>query len=583
MKKFNLLALLLIILGVASAKAQVSIGTANDPHAGAILDLQSNAKGLLLPHVELLDLEILQVGGSGAGEDLTATGMIVYNINSNFCQGVYVWNGSQWRKVGKDYQVRASAPDNLKITAPDDVQEIVGGEAVTFKATSPGNAQFFSWYLNDTLLETTKSSIFTTTAIRAGTNQKMKVVMDDCLSLSSDEITFEAKNIYPAAMPTAGNDWIRIYNGNPDSPFPYAATSEYIQNGLVAHYDGINNQNIDDKTHSSDAVVWKDLSGNGYDVNLRKGHGTQTRKDAIPVANITQCTGAQWDSNGFLFNDYSYFARVPSNPSATNALSEIMPQLPYENDNFTLESVFDPTLCTTTNGGIAGWGTQEDYKACSVRFYEMPSDKTKPQFRNHWWSCDVSVKFTDAGLTNVKNLAVTYDNNPSASPNNRTFYYNGTTNSIQYIDTNCGTTTNNCREKTNKNTAKSGSFFVGQSVGVNTYDNAPRDIYVYENSANRYSNGNKIFSVRVYNRTLTPAEVSKNYNVDKLRFTSPPKVWIGTQQCANVTVLSPRVLTCKVPANSGQPVNTPLNVKVFQSDGTTPILEYGGEFIYTAQ
>ncbi|MDR1681960.1 MAG: hypothetical protein LBS25_01015, partial [Candidatus Symbiothrix sp.] len=213
MKKFNLLTLLLIILGAASAKAQVSISERNgssDPHAGAILDLQSNEKGLLLPHVELQNLDTLQVGDSKADEDLTAIGMIVYNISPNFCPGVYFWNGNQWRKAGKDYQVRATAPNNLVITAPANVDEIVGGEAVTFVVTAPGDAQFFSWYLNDSLLETTKSPIFTTTAIPAGENQKMKVELDDCLSLSSDEITFDAKSVYPASMSSNGGDWIRI-------------------------------------------------------------------------------------------------------------------------------------------------------------------------------------------------------------------------------------------------------------------------------------------------------------------------------------------------------------------------------------
>jgi hypothetical protein len=61
MKKFIFLSLLLIMLGAASAKAQVAISER----------YQSNAKALFFPHVELDDLEILQVGGFDADEDLT--------------------------------------------------------------------------------------------------------------------------------------------------------------------------------------------------------------------------------------------------------------------------------------------------------------------------------------------------------------------------------------------------------------------------------------------------------------------------------------------------------------------------------
>ncbi|MDR1682434.1 MAG: hypothetical protein LBS25_03465, partial [Candidatus Symbiothrix sp.] len=316
MKKFIFLMLLLIILGAASVKAQVSIGTVNDPHAGAILDLQSNAKVLLLPHVELLDLEILQVGGSNAGEDLTATGMIVYNISPNFCEGVYFWNGSQWRKAGKDYQVKTTGSGGLTITSvpSNEWDAIVAGENVTFKLTEPVDALFYYWHLDNAYLATTTSPEYTS-YFSLG-NHKMKVVFDNCLTLTeSNSVSFSTQNFSPASMSSSTGGWIRIYNGNDDSPFPYAATSEYVSTGLVAHYDGINNQNINDKTHSSDATVWKDLSGNGYDVTLRQGHDAQTRQDAVAVTNISsQCPNAQWDSNGFLFNDYCYFARVPANP-----------------------------------------------------------------------------------------------------------------------------------------------------------------------------------------------------------------------------------------------------------------------------
>jgi hypothetical protein len=104
MKKFNLLALLFIIMGVASANAQVSIGgsSTDNPHEGAILDLKSANQGLLLPRVDLVDFEILTVGGiTEKASDDTAKGMTVYNTNAYALDGlgIYVWDGSRWNGI----------------------------------------------------------------------------------------------------------------------------------------------------------------------------------------------------------------------------------------------------------------------------------------------------------------------------------------------------------------------------------------------------------------------------------------------------------------------------------------------------
>jgi hypothetical protein len=68
---------------------------------------------------------------------------------------------------------------------------------------------------------------------------------------------------------------------------------------------------------------------------------------------------------------------------------------------------------------------------------------------------------------------------------------------------------------------------------------------------NEYANGNKIFSIRVYNNPLTSEQVAHNYEIDRLRFTAPPTVTIGGKLCTEVVVLSPHILKCKVPAGDG--------------------------------
>ncbi|MDR1683180.1 MAG: hypothetical protein LBS25_07320, partial [Candidatus Symbiothrix sp.] len=102
MEKKSFLALSLMMLVAASVNAQVIIGSVTDaPHAGAILDLKSANKGMLLPNVALYDAETLTVGNSIADEDQSAVGMVVFNTNAYALDGtgVYVWDGTKWNGI----------------------------------------------------------------------------------------------------------------------------------------------------------------------------------------------------------------------------------------------------------------------------------------------------------------------------------------------------------------------------------------------------------------------------------------------------------------------------------------------------
>ncbi|MDR0427476.1 MAG: fibrobacter succinogenes major paralogous domain-containing protein [Dysgonamonadaceae bacterium] len=100
--KVFLLTLTLVMTSATSAKAQVTIGGMTDPKDGALLDLNSTAKGvLLLSNVSLTDLEKIP-GGVFVGianeqdNNTELTGAIVYNTNINTGRGLYVWNGVKW-------------------------------------------------------------------------------------------------------------------------------------------------------------------------------------------------------------------------------------------------------------------------------------------------------------------------------------------------------------------------------------------------------------------------------------------------------------------------------------------------------
>ncbi|MDN3725272.1 tail fiber domain-containing protein [Aequorivita sp. SDUM287046] len=73
---------------------QVGIGTTN-PDIGSILDITSNDKGVLLPRIDITNLNNLLPLTSGT------EGMIVYNTNTSTGPGLVYWNGvNSWVPVG---------------------------------------------------------------------------------------------------------------------------------------------------------------------------------------------------------------------------------------------------------------------------------------------------------------------------------------------------------------------------------------------------------------------------------------------------------------------------------------------------
>ncbi|MDR1683278.1 MAG: hypothetical protein LBS25_07835, partial [Candidatus Symbiothrix sp.] len=136
MKRTKILSLLLIVLAtVGVTRAQVHIGEMTDAHIGAVLDLtNSQNSGLLLPRVELVDFEILTVGGViEAGPDETAKGMTVYNTNLYALNGlgVYVWDGAKWISIYASGKIKATLatcrPDYYEVDATKYVDITVNG------------------------------------------------------------------------------------------------------------------------------------------------------------------------------------------------------------------------------------------------------------------------------------------------------------------------------------------------------------------------------------------------------------------------------------------------------------------------
>jgi uncharacterized protein (TIGR02145 family) len=107
----------LCLLSAASVNAQVTIGGATDPVAGAILDLNSDVKGgLVLSSIAIEDLgkipaNVLTGITSEQDENLDLRGIMVYNTGTlGVPAGIYVWNGYFWSTDGNCTPIVTTLP-----------------------------------------------------------------------------------------------------------------------------------------------------------------------------------------------------------------------------------------------------------------------------------------------------------------------------------------------------------------------------------------------------------------------------------------------------------------------------------------
>jgi hypothetical protein len=117
MKRIFKSAFSLLIAGVVSfsASAQVNIGSDEDPHKGAILDMSaSNNLGVIFPNVFLFDTGSFQLPQDPSRQ---ATGMVVYNTNPDLAGsvGLYIWTGSEWKGLLKNGDITDCDPVAISI------------------------------------------------------------------------------------------------------------------------------------------------------------------------------------------------------------------------------------------------------------------------------------------------------------------------------------------------------------------------------------------------------------------------------------------------------------------------------------
>ncbi|MDR2086285.1 MAG: IPT/TIG domain-containing protein [Dysgonamonadaceae bacterium] len=534
--KTKILVLSIALTLSANLRAQVTIGSVNEPKAGAILDLNSGAKGgLVLSNVGIDHPTEIPAGFPGVTPENTDVakaglkGALVYNTNENTCIGIHAWNGNYWERISSS---RKSTGNPLSITS--NWANAIGGDNIEFTVNTV--AKTYAWYINkngagyEYLAATTEPKL--EVAIPAGTIN-VKVIADNCHVLEeSNEATIKPESLSPNFGSTDGGNTIYLYGD-----FPYASTEDYVQDGLVAHFDGINNSGEGDKYHSDAISSWKNLSTTGIlpdaEACLSKDCATQGLNSEF-----------KWTGNSFSFGEYTAMTNTWLRINKPN----------YVPSNMQIEVTYKHrTEWTTLKGYSALLGC---FESGGFGFEEYLEASTPIRFTLYTLNPTSSYKFAIA--PDIISADVIYTASAGILSN--------ATTCTQYISINGAITENvidNCQCE------------IGLPQGNTVWAIGANPVGAQKN--NGILHDTDLYSLRLYNRSLSAEELAQNAAADQIRYQNPPTVTIDGLPCTEVAVLSPNFLRCKVPATS--PTNTGnKNVKI--TVGSNPTLTLNGAYKY---
>lgn len=207
--KLILLSFLLMLSGIM--KAQIGIGT-QTPDISAVLDLNSNAKGFLMPRMTTNDRNLINP---------IATGLIIFNTETatfNF------YNGSIWKDVSPTSvganAISLSADATGEVTTMSNLDELIPGMTLTpgaGKYTVSFNGQYnsapFSYEVN-----MTQQSKLDLLEMYADLIALPTTISNHGPVFGNDEVLTSGVYSFPAASSIAGN-LILNGQGNPNAIF----------------------------------------------------------------------------------------------------------------------------------------------------------------------------------------------------------------------------------------------------------------------------------------------------------------------------------------------------------------------------
>jgi hypothetical protein len=307
----------------------------------------------------------------------------------------------------------------------------------------------------------------------------------------------------PSKGPQAGGTVLTI-NG---TDFPYSPASDYAQNGLVGHFDGIDNLNMGDRNHVTTSQKWKNLKGD----------------DNLILQGDAGATG--WESNGYRVQSGKFWQ-----------LGYVPSTWPTGNTARTMEVAYvtpDTTVTDTNYKGIFSYGQQtNNCDSDKGKVFGIQDQRISSGAGQNYWSIE--------GCNEAYNLAGSSPNLPpeliaNTKTNTITSLWPGNWSNVKaYVNGIDRTSSFTAKGTSNLNTASG----TGGKVKVGRHEN------------DRDAAGFKILSVRMYNRVLTDMEIYNNGLLDQQRFLSPPVVSVGGANCTDVVVLSKTQMTCKVPGSA---------------------------------
>ncbi len=205
---------LMMLTSIAGAYAQVTIGDDATPRKGTVLDLKkTNSEGylggLLLPNVEILDLEFIPAtftdaslmtgynSTTGVDTNPDLAGTLVYNTwvdnAKNVMVGMYLWDGEKWMPVGYN-----NCPAPILLTPTTDQTLSVGvGTLVEMPVTlqkQDNTILEIQWFMDGTAMNTNTYPTASTANLEwtpdaVGTYEFYCVVNNICSAGTSSQVT----------------------------------------------------------------------------------------------------------------------------------------------------------------------------------------------------------------------------------------------------------------------------------------------------------------------------------------------------------------------------------------------------------
>ncbi|MDR1034069.1 MAG: IPT/TIG domain-containing protein [Bifidobacteriaceae bacterium] len=320
-----------------------------------------------------------------------------------------------------------------------------------------------------------------------------------------------------------GGNWVTIEG----SGFPSRTkTSDYVQDKLGAHYDGINNTGNGDLYHSNNTSIWKDL---------------KSTNDLALTGNSNPANS--WQANGYKLNS-----------SATKdywiTSGNVTSNIPVGNPTITVEAVFINPAAMKAHSVITAIANKTD-GCVSKRMFAQRYVSATNYLIMTGCAVDFGTNSATYGLDKPNTL-----HTATATFKNST---NDTVNTNGYID----------GKLVENPTGRSASGTV--SICNNTRTNCVISLGGLINESGVHADGYTLLSYRVYSKVLSDSEVKQNAEVDQNRFIEPPAVTIGGESCTNLEVLSETSMRCKVP-KSTKPDSSAEKI-AFEFGGATVVSE----------